>query len=144
MDAELLIALWVLWLSVWIACLTAALMWTFNRGEAFHPHCVELQRTHRLFQVVQAATECKRDCAVKSVSAFISPRGSSSDKYFTVIVCGMIYSLPPSLTHSLTHSLNHSLTHSLTHTLTHSVVNQSYTYIMISLTYFIINSSTRC
>ena len=83
MDAELLISLWVLWLAVWLACITAVFMWTFNRGEAFHPHCVDLDQRHKLFQVVKEPTSCKNDCAVKSVSAFIAPRGSSSDKYFT-------------------------------------------------------------
>jgi hypothetical protein len=86
MDAELLIALWVLWLSAWVSCIIAAFMFLFNRGEAFHPHCVDLDRRHDLFQVVKKATICKNDCAVKSVSAYISPRGSSSDKYFTVSV----------------------------------------------------------
>ena len=45
---------------------------------------VDLDRRHDMFEVVKRATICKSDCAVKSVSAFISPRGSSSDKYFTV------------------------------------------------------------
>ena len=84
MDVELLFSLWVLWLSVLVACILAALMWTVNRGEAFHPHCVDLDRRHSMFEVVKRPTICKTDFAVKSVSAYISPRGSSSDKYFTV------------------------------------------------------------
>lgn len=67
-------------------------MWTFNRGEAFHPHCVDLDQRHKLFQVVKEPTSCKNDCAVKSVSAFIAPRGSSSDKYFTVLITIMAIS----------------------------------------------------
>ena len=32
--------------------------------------------------VVNGATECKRDCMVASVSAFVAPRGSSTSKFF--------------------------------------------------------------
>ncbi len=35
---------------------------------------------------VACGTVCKNDFAVKSISAYIAPRGSSSDKYFTVLM----------------------------------------------------------
>lgn len=63
-----------------------AFMWLWNRGEAFHPHSVAMERRHALYQVVCANTVCKHDFAVKSVSEFIAPRGSSSDKYLTILV----------------------------------------------------------
>jgi hypothetical protein len=78
----------------------AAFMWIYNDGEAFHPHCVDMEQRHQMYQVVGAKTTCKIDFAVKSVSAFIAPRyfvlliiahhimnrGSTSDKHFTVFL----------------------------------------------------------
>lgn len=45
--------------------------------------------------MVQSPTTCKPDCLVKSISAFVAPRGSSSSKQFTVLsvmisVAGML------------------------------------------------------
>ena len=50
---------------------------------------MEVDHRHKLFVVVASKTECKYDCAVKSISAFVAPRGSSSSKQFTVL-CVMI------------------------------------------------------
>ncbi len=49
-------------------------MWIYNDGEAFHPHAVDMEQRHQVYQVVGAKTRCKTDFAVKSVSAFIAPR----------------------------------------------------------------------
>ena len=89
MDTELLIALCVLWLSTTVALIIFLTMWFFNDLEAFHPHSVDVDKRHHMFLVVSSTTECKMDFAVKSISAFAAPRGSSSSKYFTVI-CVMI------------------------------------------------------
>lgn len=61
-------------------------MWFFNFGEAFHPHSVDVDHRHKLFLVVCSTTECKLDFAVKSISEFAAPRGSSSSKFFSSIV----------------------------------------------------------
>lgn len=39
-----------------------------------------------MYMVVKDKTVCKMDFAVKSISAYIAPRGSTSDKLFTVLV----------------------------------------------------------
>lgn len=54
-------------------------------GEAFHPHSVDVDHRHKLFVVVSSKTECKKDFAIKSISEFAAPRGSSSSKYFSSI-----------------------------------------------------------
>ena len=89
MDNELLIALCVLWLSTTAAMVIFLKMWFLNDGEAFHPHSIDIEHRHNQFVVVSSTTECKYDCAVKSISAFVAPRGSSSSKQFTVL-CVMI------------------------------------------------------
>ena len=60
-------------------------MWFSNDGVAFHPHSVDVENRHPSFLVVNSKTVCKKDCAIKSVSAFVAPRGSSSSKHFTCI-----------------------------------------------------------
>lgn len=74
MDYELLIALCVLWSSSTWCLFTCAFMWMWNDGEGFHPHSVDLERRHSLFEVVRSNTLCKVDFSVKSVSEFIAPR----------------------------------------------------------------------
>jgi hypothetical protein len=86
MDQELLLALMVLWLSTTLSIIVFMAMWFFNEGESFHPHSVDIDHRHSLYVVVSSRTECKLDCAVKSISAFVAPRGSSSSKQFTVLV----------------------------------------------------------
>jgi hypothetical protein len=49
-------------------------MWIYNEGEAFHPHAVDMEQRHQMFEVVGSKTKCKNDFAVKSVSEFIAPR----------------------------------------------------------------------
>jgi hypothetical protein len=49
-------------------------MWIYNEGEAFHPHAVDMEQRHQMFEVVGSKTKCKTDFAVKSVSEFIAPR----------------------------------------------------------------------
>jgi hypothetical protein len=88
MDYELLFALLILWTAT-TACLVLFVDIAFNGhpGESsFHPHCVDVESRHYGFIVVKADTVCKKDCAVKSISAFIAPRGSSSSKYFGSIL----------------------------------------------------------
>ncbi len=53
-----------------------------NKGEHFHPHTVPVARRHPMMVIVSGATECKQDCMVASVSAFVAPRGSSTSKFF--------------------------------------------------------------
>jgi hypothetical protein len=89
MDIELAVALFVLWLSSTAALIAFVSMWYFNKGESFHPHSVDVDRRHSLFVVVHSDTVCKLDCCVKSISEFVAPRGSSSNKQFTVL-CVMI------------------------------------------------------
>jgi hypothetical protein len=89
MDSELLIALIVLWCGSTVAMFLFLQMWFCNDGAAFHPHSVDVENRHPTFLVVNSKTECKRDCAIKSVSAFVAPRGSSSSKHFTAL-CMMI------------------------------------------------------
>lgn len=89
MDSELLIALIVLWAGSTAALILFLQMWFSNDGAAFHPHSVDVENRHPTFLVVNSKTECKRDCAIKSVSAFVAPRGSSSSKHFTAL-CMMI------------------------------------------------------
>lgn len=84
MDQELLIALWVMWVSSTILIITTLTTVFFNDQEAFHPHSTDVELRHSMFVVVGSKTECKLDCAVKHISSYISPRGSSSSKYFTV------------------------------------------------------------
>jgi hypothetical protein len=89
MDSELLIALLVLWCGSTVALVIFLSMWFSDDGAAFHPHSVDVENRHPTFLVVNSRTLCKKDCAVKSVSAFVAPRGSSSSKHFTT-VCMMI------------------------------------------------------
>jgi len=86
MDTELAVCLGVLWLSTTGSLLAFLPMWFSNQSEAFHPHSVAVDRRHSLFLVVNSETVCKWDCCVASISAFVAPRGSSSSKYFTVLV----------------------------------------------------------
>lgn len=86
MDYELLFALFILWTAT-STCLALFLLILINNdGGAFHPHCVDVESRHLGFIVVKSCTSCKQDCAVKSISAFIAPRGSSSSKYFGSII----------------------------------------------------------
>lgn len=89
MDTELLIALLVLWCGSTVALIIFLTMWFANDWAAFHPHSVDVEIRHPTFQVVNSKTVCKEDCAIKSVSAFVAPRGSSSSKHFTSL-CMMI------------------------------------------------------
>lgn len=89
MDRELLMALLVLWCGSTVAMVIFLHMWFSNDGAAFHPHSVDVESRHPAFLVVNSKTVCKRDCAIKSVSAFVAPRGSSSSKHFTAL-CMMI------------------------------------------------------
>jgi hypothetical protein len=89
MDTELLIALLVLWCGSTIALIIFLQMWFSNDWAAFHPHSVDVESRHPTFLVVNSKTVCKTDCAIKSVSAFVAPRGSSSSKHFTAL-CMMI------------------------------------------------------
>ncbi len=89
MDSELLMALLVLWCGSTMAMIIFLNMWFSNDGAAFHPHSVDVESRHPGFLVVNSKTVCKRDCAIKSVSAFVAPRGSSSSKHFTTL-CMMI------------------------------------------------------
>jgi hypothetical protein len=56
---------------------------------AFHPHAVDVDNRHNMFLVVGSSTQCKEDFAVKSISAFVAPRGASSSKWFTAIIIVM-------------------------------------------------------
>lgn len=89
MDSELLIALLVLWCGSTVALIIFLRMWFANDWAAFHPHSVDVETRHPAFLVVNSKTLCKKDCAIKSVSAFVAPRGSSSSKHFTAL-CMMI------------------------------------------------------
>lgn len=92
MDSELLIALCVLWLSTTGALCAFLPMWLWNDGESFHPHSVSVDQRHSLFLVVSSETECKWDCCVASISAFVAPRGSSASKNFTVLTIAVAVS----------------------------------------------------
>ena len=92
MDDELLIALIVLWISTTSALVAFMYMFFSHDGESFHPHSVDVDTRHHLFVVVSSTTECKYDFAVKSISTFAAPRGSSSSKYLTTLVCFLLYS----------------------------------------------------
>ena len=89
MDFELLWALTLLWMGTTSALITFLCMWFKNEGEAFHPHSVDVDHRHALFLVVNSETVCKLDCAVKNISTYVAPRGSSSSKQFTAL-CVMI------------------------------------------------------
>ena len=89
MDFELLWALALLWIGTTSALITFLSMWFNNEGEAFHPHSVDVDHRHALFLVVNSETVCKLDCAVKNISTYVAPRGSSSSKQFTAL-CVMI------------------------------------------------------
>lgn len=86
MDYELLFSLCILWIASTVCLFACAFMWIYNEGEGFHPHSVSMERRHSLYSVVSANTVCKYDFVVKSISEFIAPRGSSSDKYFTTLL----------------------------------------------------------
>jgi hypothetical protein len=85
MDNELLLALIIFWLSTTITLFTFLPMWFMNGGAAFHPHSVSLHQRHSLFMVVSSETQCKKDFAVSSISAFVAPRGSTTSKYFAML-----------------------------------------------------------
>lgn len=85
MDAELLFALIVFWFSTSMALAVIMPIMLFNEGDAFHPHSVDVDHRHNLFVVVHSNTHCKTDFCIRSISAFVAPRGSSSSKQFTVI-----------------------------------------------------------
>ena len=85
MDNELLIALIVMWVASSTALVIFVKMLYVNDGEAFHPHCVDVEHRHGTFLVVNSKTVCKKDFAIKSISSFVAPRGSSSSKHFTVM-----------------------------------------------------------
>lgn len=89
MDFELMVCLLILWFSSTMALVCFLSMWLYNEGEAFHPHAVDVDHRHELFLVVKSETQCKKDCAVKNISTYVAPRGSSSSKQFTVL-CVMI------------------------------------------------------
>lgn len=89
MDTELLIALLVLWCGSTVALIIFLRMWFANDWAAFHPHSVDVEARHPAFLVVNSKTLCKKDCAIKSISAFVAPRGSSSSKHFTAL-CMML------------------------------------------------------
>ena len=57
-----------------------------NRGETFHPHSINVDSRHPMFLVVGGRTRCKPSFVVKSISAFVAPRGSSSNKHFTALI----------------------------------------------------------
>jgi hypothetical protein len=79
----LLIALAILWFSSTLLLILLSRFIFVNDSEAFHPHSVEVELRHASSQYLcVGATECKRDCAVKHISSFVAPRGSSSSKYF--------------------------------------------------------------
>ena len=86
MDSELLLALCVLWLNSTLMIIAFLCLWLLNEGECFHPHSVCVDKRHRLFSVVSSQTVCQKDFAVKSISSFIAPRGSSSSKLFTALM----------------------------------------------------------
>lgn len=86
MDFELLIALCTMWTASTLSLIVFFTMWFFNEGEAFHPHSVDIEQRHSFLAVSNSHTECKQDCIVKSISAFVAPRGSSSSKLFSVLV----------------------------------------------------------
>ena len=88
MDNELLIALWVLWFSSTFLIVIMLRVIFMNDSEAFHPHSVELEARHGSFACV-GATVCKRDCAVKHISSYVAPRGSTSAKFFLAACCCM-------------------------------------------------------
>jgi len=82
MDGELYLALVVLWTTTTYALVTFFYMWFSNTGAGFHPHSVDVTDRHPTFLVVGSGTTCKMDSAVKSISAFVAPRGSSSSSNF--------------------------------------------------------------
>lgn len=86
MDPELFVALMVLWFSTTAALICFLNMWFNYSGDVFHPHSVDVENRHHYFLVVNSGTVCKLDCTVKSISAFVAPRGSSSSKMFTVLI----------------------------------------------------------
>lgn len=90
MDKELLIALWVLWFSSTFLIVIFLRIFLVNDGESFHPHCVEVELRHSSsdFACV-CATICKPDCAVKHISSYVAPRGSSAAKYFNTFAISM-------------------------------------------------------
>lgn len=47
-----------------------------NESEALHPHAVDVDTRHNFFLVVTNGTICKNDFVVKSISAFVAPRGT--------------------------------------------------------------------
>jgi hypothetical protein len=113
MDQELLLALFFLWSSTTTALVIFMSLWFVNsnsssifarspphqlvnrfmhESEALHPHAVDVETRHNFFLVVKNGTKCKSDFAVKSISAFVAPRGASSSKWFTVLIVIMCIS----------------------------------------------------
>ena len=126
MDTELLIALLVLWSSTTAALVIFLSMWFLNEGESFHPHALDIDHRHSLFVVVNSETVCKMDCAVKNISTYVAPRGSSSSKQFTVLcvmisISGFLGTFRFANSLLFTHSYSLTLTHSLTHLRWYSV-----------------------
>ena len=67
-------------------CVLLVLLRFRNLGESFHPHSIEVDSRHSMFLVVGDRTRCKPSFVVKSISAFVAPRGSSSNKHFTALI----------------------------------------------------------
>jgi hypothetical protein len=77
MDSELLLALFFLWSATTSALFIFLTLWFGNDKEAFHPHSVDVDSRHYQFLVVKSETLCKEEFAVKSISAFVAPRGKN-------------------------------------------------------------------
>ena len=85
MDLELAFALIILWTTTTTFLLLFGNLWISNQACAFHPHSVDITHRHDRLYVVSGCTTCHPDMCVKSISAFVAPRGSTSAKYFTVL-----------------------------------------------------------
>ena len=87
MDYDLFLILFFFWSATTSALIGFFIMWYYNRGEAFHPHSVDMADPHQTFSVVSGPTICKYDFSVKSISAYASVRGSTSSKQFGTLSC---------------------------------------------------------
>lgn len=85
MDAELLLMLIMLWGASSLALGKFLLFWFGGGGACFHPHSLNYDDRHASFLVTSSKTICKYDCVVKSISAFVAPRGSSSSQTFAIL-----------------------------------------------------------
>lgn len=81
-----------LWTSTTTALVIFLRLWFGNSSTAFHPHAVDVDKRHSYFLVVQTPTVCKVEFVVKSISAFVAPRGASSSKWFTSLIIAMSFS----------------------------------------------------